>query len=340
VKEEIRKENNCLNCGAELIGPFCHICGQKNLELHVGFFELIGELIADYFHFDTRIFTNLRYLLFRPGFLINEFNSGKRVKYVHPFRLFIFVTIIFFVCYFSFSYSSSVNSKSKTPQPKNLADISKMVTDSVKNAMKNDSSSHLNVHAISDVNKAVASRPDSIGLINFSSKEKLPATYDKYADSLKRLPPDKRPSWITNTFMKQYYKSKEMGADKYEKALVDQFEHDLPKMMFFLIPFIALILKLLYVRRHIYYINHLVFTLYTHSFVFILLILSIPLSYFYDFTGWIVLISLIYILFSMRKVYKQGWAKTILKLFIFLFIYLIFLSVAMGFTLAFAAATL
>lgn len=336
MKDELRKENNCLNCGTELIGPYCHVCGQKNLELRVGFFALIGELIADYFHFDARVFANLNLLLFRPGFLINQFNSGKRVKYVHPFRLFIFVTILFFVLYFSFHHVSSHPINQQNNKVLSADSIAKIVKDSIREAMKDDT------FAAGKLNSSIVGKPNQpFSESNGSSLilKNLPATYDLYLDSIRRLLPDKRPNWIEKAVVKQSYRAKEMGYENFLKAMLEQFEHNLPKMLFFLVPIVALILKLLYVRRHIYYINHLVFTLYTQSFVFILLIFSIPLNYFRDFTGWIVLISLVYILFSMRKVYKQGWIKTILKLFIFLLIYAIFLGIAMGFTLLFAAAT-
>lgn len=335
MKEELRKENNCLNCGTELIGPYCHVCGQKNLELHVGFFALIGELIADYFHFDARVFANLNLLLFRPGFLINQFNSGKRVKYVHPFRLFIFVTILFFVLYFSFHSSSSNLFDRQNYRISSADSIAKIVRDSLREAMKGDT------FAARNINSNIVGRPNQTFLDSSSgfSVKHLPRTYDLYVDSVRRLSSDKRPKWFMRAFVKQYYRAKEMGDNNFFKAILEQFEHDLPRMLFFLVPVIALILKLLYVRRHIYYINHLVFALYTHAFVFILLIFSIPLSYFRDFTGWIVLISLVYILLSMRNVYKQGWGKTILKLFIFLLLYSVFLGLAMGLTMLFAAAT-
>src|SRR6202042_1246187 len=77
---------------------------------------------------------------------------------------------------------------------------------------------------------------DTPGSKGFSLMAKnLPATYDLYLDSISRLSSEKRPNWITRGIVRQYYKAKEMGQSNFFKALIEQFEHTLPKMMFFLV---------------------------------------------------------------------------------------------------------
>jgi hypothetical protein len=90
-----RKETNCLNCGAEVTGKFCPNCGQENLETKENFFHLASHFIADYFHYDSKFFRSLIPLFTKPGFLTREYWDGKRVHYIHPLRLFFFITIIF-----------------------------------------------------------------------------------------------------------------------------------------------------------------------------------------------------------------------------------------------------
>src|SRR5258706_4584769 len=76
----------CLNCGAELRGEYCSRCGQKDGPSHEPFKELVAEVFSGLFHFDSKFFRTLSPLLFKPGFLTNEYTSGKRAHYVHPIR--------------------------------------------------------------------------------------------------------------------------------------------------------------------------------------------------------------------------------------------------------------
>ena len=96
--KKYRSEKDCLNCGAEVTGKFCSNCGQENIETKEKFLPMVGHFISDYLHFDSKFFRSLFSLFTRPGFLTKQYWDGKRVSYIHPLRLFFFVTIIFVVC--------------------------------------------------------------------------------------------------------------------------------------------------------------------------------------------------------------------------------------------------
>jgi hypothetical protein len=89
--------SHCQNCGAELNGPYCHACGQHDFDVHQSFGHLALELLATFFHFDGKFFRGTFDLLFRPGSLTKEFNAGKRASQVPPLRLYIFISLIFFL---------------------------------------------------------------------------------------------------------------------------------------------------------------------------------------------------------------------------------------------------
>lgn len=90
-----RKETNCLNCGAEVTGKFCSNCGQENLDTHENFFHVAGHFVSDIFHYDSKFFSSVVPLFTKPGFLTKEYWEGRRTRYIHPLRLFFFVTIVF-----------------------------------------------------------------------------------------------------------------------------------------------------------------------------------------------------------------------------------------------------
>ncbi|HEX6201085.1 MAG TPA: DUF3667 domain-containing protein [Thermoanaerobaculia bacterium] len=86
----------CLNCGAPLAGAFCHRCGQEAVDRRVPLRTLAADALGDLFALDSRVLRTLRPLFLRPGFLSAEWCRGRRVPYVPPLRLYIFVAAVFF----------------------------------------------------------------------------------------------------------------------------------------------------------------------------------------------------------------------------------------------------
>lgn len=92
--KKYRQETNCLNCEAQVTGKFCSNCGQENIETRENFFHLAFHTVGDFFHFDSKFFRTFKPLLTKPGFLTNEHWLGRRMSYLHPLRLFFFITIV------------------------------------------------------------------------------------------------------------------------------------------------------------------------------------------------------------------------------------------------------
>lgn len=107
-----------------------------------------------------------------------------------------------------------------------------------------------------------------------------------------------------------------------------------PKLMFVLLPFFALLLKLLYWRSRRYYVEHLTLALYFHAFVFFCLLLQqlLPLWATLPLLG---VISL-YLLLSLLGIYHQSVFRTCLKMSILCFCYALLLIAGGGLTLAVA----
>lgn len=86
----------CLNCGGELRGPFCAHCGQRVVPPDPTVRELAGDAWQELTGYDGRIMATLRGLV-RPGFLTREYLSGRRAHYLPPVRVYLFVSVIYFV---------------------------------------------------------------------------------------------------------------------------------------------------------------------------------------------------------------------------------------------------
>jgi len=86
---------NCTNCGAKLTGHYCSNCGQKEFSPHdLTISKFILNFFEDFFKFDSNVFRTIRYLLFRPGFLSNEYVQGRIASYVKPLKLFVFTCVV------------------------------------------------------------------------------------------------------------------------------------------------------------------------------------------------------------------------------------------------------
>ena len=97
VSVPVEDSQSCENCHLPLNGPFCANCGQEADSKLKYFWVVIMHLLDDIFSFDSRASRTLFPLLTRPAFLTNEYFAGRRVHYVPPLRLYLFISIIFFL---------------------------------------------------------------------------------------------------------------------------------------------------------------------------------------------------------------------------------------------------
>ncbi|HMG68252.1 MAG TPA: hypothetical protein VK588_11225, partial [Chitinophagaceae bacterium] len=99
--------------------------------------------------------------------------------------------------------------------------------------------------------------------------------------------------------------------------------HKLPQMLFVSLPVLALILKLLYIRRkQFFYVSHGIFSIHLYVFLFIGLLILFSISKMnqdlnsgiLDSLSNIIVISLfVYEFLALKNFYGQGWIKTFFK---------------------------
>ena len=297
-KKIASKPTHCLNCGTELKGDFCYKCGQKNKSFQISFKQLISEFLGDYLTFDSKFFRSLKPLLFNPGFLTNEYITGRRVRYIFPLRLYLFVSLIFFFILAVNPHQAKIVSFSDDPV---------YVKDST--ATADSSMENINNKIIYHKNK---SKKDSTkkGELSDSSTTQL----------------DPEVKILTEKLAK---------ASQKEEQVRKKIFNYLPKMFFFMMPVFALILKLLYIRRKIFYMNHFIFALHFHTFTFITFgLLFIILGFFENpesatMPGIVVFINSFYLIVALKNVYRQSLLKSIVKFVLLSFSYLIVMAVSM-----------
>ena len=90
-------ERPCMNCGDPTPGEYCPSCGQRKVVVQVSVRTLVMDVLEDQFILDKRLPRTLQSLLFRPGHMTVEHVNGRIVRYVHPFRLYLVTSLIFFL---------------------------------------------------------------------------------------------------------------------------------------------------------------------------------------------------------------------------------------------------
>ena len=88
-------ETACLNCGAALVGSYCHGCGQ-HAHVHRTLRAFFHDLAHGAFHFEGKMWRTLPLLAWRPGALTRRYIEGQRARFVSPIALFLFSVFVMF----------------------------------------------------------------------------------------------------------------------------------------------------------------------------------------------------------------------------------------------------
>jgi hypothetical protein len=364
----------CRNCGTPLTGKFCMECGQKNHTYVAPLWNVLHDFAATHFGFDTKFFHSIVPLLFRPGFLSREYCLGHEERYVKPFRLYLFTSIVFFFLAAIFWPQLGVNDGSGSDVHSKLAGgaVVHKQDPGLTRAAIDSAFRQIDAQPIDPARKAfaksvleeeltalnappAASKPKAVAA-NGTSQKAAPAaapgtaataphaviggvdirTGDVDGDTIHVDTKLAGKSESENRFTQMFTAVRD-HQDEFKK----RFVQNLPKLMFVLMPLIALFLKLFYIGSKRYLTEHFVFTLHCHAMVFVVLLLVMlagslshhfiwaePLKSAGTVAGWYIAV---YLFLALRFFYKQGWFMTGLKFF------MLFVSYSIAFGLTFAA---
>ena len=335
----------CKNCENKIEQnfQFCPHCGQKSnedLTLRVLFYNTI----SNYFSVDARFFRSFLPLLFKPGYLAKRFIEGKRLLYLHPAQMYLFISVVFFFLY-SFNVRETIQEVDKKLKKTNLIE---QVSDSIESKKQITDSIQLekliaplednkivtgikeeDIKSLDSLIKAENKDVQTKGILNFAFNEKkIDSLIAKDAPDetiYKALGMSDDAGFVKRKFyaqMLKFYKDRGLG------AILQTFYDSIPLAMFFLLPIFAFILKIFYFRRG-HFSHHLVFSFYFFSFLFtVFSILVVSNLIWEDFPGWItalvMLTTFFYLFFAVKRFYGQGWILSFIKSNIISFTFLTF----------------
>lgn len=342
--------SRCLNCNARLAGEYCAHCGQHTKHHVHSAWAVAAELIEDLFHADHRLWRTLVPLLLRPGELTVEYLRGRRVHYTPPLRLYIALSLVFFL---------SIS----------LTDDNFVILGSVKDTASVQRQGSEAGNAAHSLNPDAGEELEEF--LERIEKDERAEVRARIESSLRNIPEDEQLQVVKNMSnpcspqllgkaLPGSLAEKERLLDTCRSVTADngkEFFKELgahvPQMMFFFLPLIAVFGKLLYIGSRRYYVEHLLFFVHYHSFFFLALSLKIVAGWLLDVfdNGWLdvingLLITVvvfyipIYLYKAMRRVYAQGRLLTSVKLIFLSGAYLFSLLLTFVSLAAYTALTL
>lgn len=352
----------CANCEAPLAGEYCSKCGQRH-EPHVHHLShFAGEAFESITHADSRLWRTLGYLLVKPGRLTKEFFSGRRARQLPPFRLYLVVSLLFFVIAGT-SRSIDIESDDVPATPESVAALN-LAADNleaqvgkppgVETAIRQLREKAAQQQAELDAAKSGAkpaakaeAKPDT----DEDEDEARPTKHVKKARSDRVqsdmckgvVDPGPGSGWIDHARFGWCQKVSRMSG----KALLEEMVHNIPKAMFVFLPLLAGIMKLLYWRPKRYYVEHLLFLVHNHAFVFLAMAIMIVIPsvpYVSRLTGWLETALWLYVIYyifrAMRVYYGQSRTLTFGKYVVIFFAYIATSVIVLAGTALYSTLTL
>ncbi len=348
-----RKDHNCLNCGSHVEEHYCSRCGQPNLELKENFWQFISHSIAHYFHFDNKFFQTLVPLLTKPGKVTLDYLAGKRARYINPVSMYIFVSIVYFLVVSTpkkiketkkesavvAQNIQKVDALDSLEQPLDDLDLGKSkllsrAKKSLKESMIKETFSRYTFKQQDTVLKDLKAQnlvknsdllTELIEVLDHIHVKRQDSTYLSYMERQKTLPIMERDNFFERLVKKR---SIEMGQNS--EIIHEQLEHNRPKQYFLLMPLMALFILINFRKNHIYYLDHLIFTIHGMTAFFLVQIITKPLNKYVFGEDFILstIISLVvvawllwYMFKSLKVFYNRSNSTTVWRMFAIFVLY-------------------
>ena len=381
---------HCENCGAPLTGQFCAKCGQHAIDYRRSLFQVLIDAADSFFNWDTKFLKSVGLLLVRPWKLTNDFNAGRRARYVHPLRLYLLASIAFFLL------ARTINLESKGPIQLSTEDRAELATSLGK---LTGPDSVLSPEQREKVDAARAKLSQGEGALTEAERDEIkeafgtflksslrkgfkPEERAKLKSAIERIPEAPEPAATPQPADQStvpaaadiptatpkpkkkaglHFKMDEDGKTKnpFEAWLegrikekvgedgtkgglfLDTLRSNVPAMMLCCIPLFAFVLKILYFTKKRFYVEHLVYALHIHTFLYVGVIVTALLTmaanrWLPGLSGLIVgLLScaiFVQIFLSVRRVYGQGWFLSAVKFVLGGIVYFVILIVGVAAT--------
>lgn len=289
----------CDNCQAPLHGAYCHACGQAAHNPLRSFAHAVEDIFESFWHLDGRIFRTLREL-WVPGRIARNYLDGQRVRYLPPLRLFVILSVFaFFVARLSLGQDGSlleVNAPASRFAALDQVSAVEQQRDALLAELSVPDATQPAVTQALETTRAAIDHAaqQRIAQLQGLAPPPAPATLSLQIgqDTGERWHPVDNPvdvTWLPeaanraiNQRLERIEHNLQPGQDRVQ-MLMDKFLAALPAALFVMMPLLALVLRLVYLRRDMGYLEHVVVALYSHAWLLTALLVGSAAS---ALAGW------------------------------------------------------
>lgn len=341
------KVGHCANCGHPMIGPYCAVCGQPLNTHRRSLKHLLHEIVKDIVSFDSRILRTAKALLVEPGELPRSFLEGRTQRYMPAVRLYLFVSLIFFVILgvsgiailqlelvaapqkimYDANGNPFIPNLAYDPSDPDLKDVPKNIQ------LPKEEVSRMGAHYAFET-KVYFFAPIGAHHKTLPQAALDQLQYREFKADLKSAGQDAAKKKTQEKTVKIWLDTHLFGGFRRlatnPAALNEPLTTWIPRVLFLLLPLYALLLAAFYRRQRqkFFFVDHLIFSLSVHTFTFVALIVAVGLAQLVsgEWVFWFLLASIgVYVLLSLKRFYEQNWFWTGLKFVFISGIYVIFL---------------
>jgi hypothetical protein len=368
VDGSLRPAETCLNCGCKLSGQYCGDCGQRATTRLISIWQLLREAFGDLLELDSRLWRTLIPLAVRPGKLTRDYLEGRRARFMPPFRTYLVLSIIFFlIAFFDPREEFGILLGPETGMPDASEEAGEISSDTEE--IRSDVISQVDQGGVGLTGQAGSGLPDDGAVpvvpaaeqgspsneVNDSDEDgdsfkvRFNNGHSTTTDNCDEIETDDWPPWLSA------WLTPERLTVMCEKVVADEGQawgskllDNVPAALIALLPLMALVLKALYPLSKRYYVEHVLFVVHYHAFIFLILsllimfarlatLLSLPEGISIITTVAVSLYMPVYLFKAMRRVYEQQWPLTAVKYLVLIMAYFIGLSGILGITAVIAA---
>lgn len=312
----------CDNCGARKELKYCPVCGQNSRNYNTSLIKIVRSVVGEVFEIDSRLSQTVKAMFLRPGQLTVEFTKNRRASYSSPIRIYLVTSILYFfvISLIASPFGDPTRRAERIDvgfgqETQEFATNEEEVQDVLRDleiVLDGDSKRRL---------REVLNRPDGS-----TTKIAISSLIRRYKEAE-----------ISN-FDKFVIQSSINLAHAPDRAL-ERLMDNLPLCMLVLLPWLAVVLKLMYIRTGTPFAHHTVFAMHTVSYGFVVLTiwgllelligkLSVELIKYVDLAFRVYLFA--YWLVALRTTYGQSWWLTAIKLIGVLLLFGLMLGPAIG----------
>lgn len=355
----------------DLTDKYCPHCGQVNSTKKLALRDFVDEFLSSLINYDSKLLKTLYTMMVKPGTITKDYINGKRISYTNPFRFLFSLAFIYLLLFsygsdlgelddklnlkeqinnqgnFNFNFNEDGFEVDSLGNRKKIADL--IPIDSIQKGSPEVAEGLGSLDSIIAQGVKEKGRKDSLlkadpkryitqlqekGDVGFSTQ------FDFFMTMLRRDSISSYQEALDKFGVKKSWKGKmAFNASRSLLKALDQpgsWINDtiamLPFVIFLFLPVFTIFIFVVYIRKNFTYTDHLIFSFHNQSLLFILLIISWIVDYWFGITtaGLALVLFATYLFQAMRKFYGQNFFKTIIKYLFLNTVFMILASLAIG----------